>query len=58
MSDQDFILVDEEDKERSTENNTEKNTGNNTGGEDGQPDRDAVTESPSAGTVKDEIAAA
>lgn len=54
MSDQDFILVDEEDKEKSTENNTEKNTG----GEDGQPDRDAVAESPSAGTVKDEIAAA
>ena len=58
MSDQDFILVDEEDKEKSTENNTEKNTGNNTGGEDGQPDRDAVAENPSAGTVKDEIAAA
>ncbi len=58
MSDQDFILVDEEDKEKSTENNTEKNTGNNTGGEDGQPDRDAVAENPSAGTVKDVIAAA
>ncbi len=58
MSDQDFILVDEDDKEKSMENSTEKNTGNNTGGEDGQPDRDAVTESPSAGTVKDEIAAA
>ena len=58
MSDQDFILVDEDDKEKSMENSTEKNMGNNTGGEDGQPDRDAAAESPSAGTVKDEIAAA
>ena len=58
MSDQDFILVDEDDKEKSMENSTEKNMGNNTDREDGQPDRDAAAESPSAGTVKDEIAAA